>query len=95
VHLVGAHLALGALHQLGDLLGVGVGAWTLALPPAPIAARCFSLFDVVGDRLVIAADQLRRSPQRADQVICLQDLHHFLRSFQPDASSLACRTGQP
>jgi len=35
------------------------------------------------------------SPQRANQVVCLKDLHHFLRSFQTDASSLACRMGQP
>jgi hypothetical protein len=32
--------------------------------------------------LVVAADQLRRRAQRARQIECLQDLHHFLRTLQ-------------
>jgi hypothetical protein len=95
VDLVGTHLALGALDELSDLLGVGAGARAGPPPSPPIAARGFPLGDVFGDRLVVAAGQLRRSPQRADQVICLKDLHHFLRFLQSDASSIACQEGEP
>jgi hypothetical protein len=41
-----------------------------------------------------AETPIRRSPQRADQVICLQDLRRFLRFLQPDSSSLAYRKGE-
>jgi hypothetical protein len=38
--------------------------------------------DPVRDRLVITPGQRRRSAQRAGQVVCLKDLHHFLSFLQ-------------
>ncbi|MGH2989945.1 MAG: hypothetical protein ACRDMA_08795, partial [Solirubrobacterales bacterium] len=78
-----------------------------AAPALGAAARPPALFDVVGDRLVVAFGQLRRASLRADQIECLQDLRHFLRSLHrfllaglPNAASPSegvgrCRSNRP
>jgi hypothetical protein len=101
VDLVGANLALGAIDQLGDLGRVGVDTRAGASAAAPIAAGALALGDVVGDGFVIDAGQRRCASQRADQIECLQNLHHFLRSFHrgplvelPEAASPNERDGR-
>jgi hypothetical protein len=49
-------------------------------------ARLIMLTHPIRDRLVITPDQARRRPERARQVIRLQNLHHSLRLLHVPAS---------
>jgi hypothetical protein len=82
VRPVGTDLPARALHQLLNLLRERVDHRPPMHRHRQPAAGLLASAHPVRDSLVIAPDQLCRRPQRARQIECLKDLHHFLRVLQ-------------
>ncbi len=98
VSLVRPDLPVRTIDQLIDLL-LELTVHRRPLPIDPRQQPEVALAHPVRHRLVITPRQLRRSPQRAGQIVCLQDLHHFLRFLHaastPQSSSSSPAAWQP